>query len=231
MSQESIIIKVLNTDPTTGQVSLIPLRTFTLISGEQLLRDVIYGISSDGLQTFAPLSFQREGDIDMETNASARLVTFSRPTLYRGPTSGRYGRQNEATSENVGLTTGLGSALIASPGEWSISQSPASATQATVTRAAVAGARHVCRSISVSLAAVVAQGPINFILRDGASGMGASLWQVTINAAAGDGKWLALDGLNIVGSENTAMTLESNAAPAPTNFAAVALSGYDATTP
>jgi hypothetical protein len=45
---------------------------------------------------------------------------------------------------------------------------------------------------------------------------------------AGDGQTLVVSGLNIVGSLNTAMTLEFTAAPAATNFETVALTGHTA---
>jgi hypothetical protein len=97
-----------------------------------------------------------------------------------------------------------------------------------VTRAAVAAQRHVCRSITVSVAAVAAQGIIRFNLRDGATGAGTVLWSCAMIVLAGDSRQVTLSGLNIFGSVNTAMTLESAAAPAATNFATVSLSGYDA---
>jgi hypothetical protein len=85
----------------------------------------------------------------------------------------------------------------------------------------------VCKSITVSIAAVAAQGAINVVLRDGATGVGAILWQAVLIAAAGTSDRITLSGLNIAGSAGNAMTLETTAAPAATNFAVVSLSGYD----
>lgn len=155
------------------------------------------------------------------------LATAARSQFYNGVAG--YNRARDATAANMALLQGRGSQLMTGPGEWAINQAPAAATQATVTRAAAgAGVRHVCKSITVSIAAVAAQGAITFNLRDGASGAGTILWTVTLIAPAGNGRDVTIGNLNIVGSANTAMTLESAVAPAATNFATVAMTGYDA---
>ncbi len=111
--------------------------------------------------------------------------------------------------------------------QWAVYHAPAAATQATISRAAVAGRRHVATSITVCLASVAAQAaPVVFSLRDGATGAGIIKWSATLVAPATYGQCVAVP-VNIVGSVNTAMTLESAAAPAASNFATVALTGYD----
>jgi hypothetical protein len=120
---------------------------------------------------------------------------------------------------NVELTT--------DPGEWTVTNSPAVATVATATRAAVAGVRHICKSYSATMVAVAAQGPVQLVIRDGASGVGAILWQDTANAGVGGRNSFALAGLNIAGTTGNAMTIEFTAAPAATNFEVVNMSGYD----
>jgi hypothetical protein len=113
------------------------------------------------------------------------------------------------------------------PDEWSITHTPAVATQASASKAAVSGIRHYCRSISAIISAVAAQAGIHVVLRDGASGAGTILWSQTIALPVGGIAVIQLDNLNIPGSPNTAMTLEPDAAPAGTNFASVSLTGYD----
>lgn len=120
--------------------------------------------------------------------------------------------------------------LVTSPGEWTLTNAPSVSTQATATRAAGgATVRHVLKSIQASLQAVVAQAaPVVAVVRDGATGVGTILWQDRLIAPAGFNAVISIDGLNIVGSLNTAMTVEFTAAPVATNFETISASGYDA---
>jgi hypothetical protein len=74
---------------------------------------------------------------------------------------------------------------------------------------------------------VAAQPDIIFNLRDGASGAGTVLWSIRLALAAGQSYAQTHPLPDIEGSANTAMTLESAAAPAATNFASVVLNTYD----
>lgn len=120
---------------------------------------------------------------------------------------------------------------VAQPGQWSAVNIPgADATRSTVGRAAGgAGVRHVCNSISATMATGAnAQTVLSLFLRDGVSGGGTVLWgkQVILPIS---GLWeVNLSGLNIVGSANTAMTLEFNAAGVVGCYQSVAMTGYDA---
>jgi hypothetical protein len=137
-----------------------------------------------------------------------------------------------ASGQNVAAQNGNGAQMTAAPGEWAVTHTPAANTQATISRAAVNGSRHVCRSISATLiglaAAVEATVLVN--LRDGATGAGTILqsWRLLVVGGAGSETGIALTGLNLVGSDNTAMTLEFAAAGGANTFETVALSGYDA---
>lgn len=108
---------------------------------------------------------------------------------------------------------------------WSLQHQPAAATQATISQAADANGRHVVTSITVCLSAVAAQTSLLFNLRDGATGAGTILWSARLAGPAGSGQCQTAN-VTIVGTKNTAMTLESSAAPAATNFATVTLNGY-----
>lgn len=136
--------------------------------------------------------------------------------------------QANAAAANLDDLSSNAALLVASPGCWAIQHQPAAATQATISRAAVANTRHVCRSVAVSLVATGAQTVVRFNLRDGASGAGTILWSVALALAGAGCANVVLGGLDVVGSLNTAMTLESGIAPAAGNFAAVSLTGYDA---
>src|SRR5262245_30970564 len=123
--------------------------------------------------------------------------------------------------------------LVAPPGEWSVQAAPAANVLASAARAAGgAGVRHVLRSLSASAGAVGAPAAtvLNVVVRDGASGAGAILWQrmVPVTAVAGAVGAFDVVGLNIVGSANTAMTVEFAAAGGAGVFETVAATGYDA---
>lgn len=113
------------------------------------------------------------------------------------------------------------------PEMWSVNQTPAATTQATISKAAVAGVRHCCTSISFALAGVAAQPAIQVNLRDGATGAGTILWSMTIVLPVGGFVAFSLDNINIPGTAGNAMTLETSAAPASTNQASVAMTGFD----
>lgn len=111
------------------------------------------------------------------------------------------------------LGAGDGVELATEPGHLSVTHEPAAATQATIGKAAVAGVRHICKEISASIAAAAtAQTPISVRLRDGATGAGTILWSMMLSAPANQCASVALTGLSIVGTPNTAMTLEFSGA-------------------
>src|SRR5258705_13231848 len=104
--------------------------------------------------------------------------------------------------------------------------------QATATRPAwpappLKESKHVCTSVSATLvaaAATAAQATVN--LRDGATGAGTILgsWVLAVPGVIGSCTVLSLDSLEIIGSPNTAMTLEFSAAVA-TQFESVTMTG------
>lgn len=125
--------------------------------------------------------------------------------------------------------------MVASPGEWAATHTPAAATQATATKAAGgAGVRHICRSITAAFSVPIAGTLTGFIsvnLRDGASGAGTILrsWILDptgiVATGVGAAYFEATD-LNIIGSANTAMTLEFSAAGDANTHESVSMSGY-----
>lgn len=152
------------------------------------------------------------------------LVVLATPSLFNGVT---FDRQRINSADSMGQQVQPHCAMVASPGEWAVSNEGAVSAQATATRAAgAAGVRHVCRSLAFSLAAVAAQTIVYARIRDGASGAGAILWSMGITVPAGGNFNFALSGLNLIGTAATAMTFEFSAAPVATNFQTVAGSGY-----
>ena len=110
---------------------------------------------------------------------------------------------------------------------WAIQHAPAAAAVATISKAAAAGSRHVATSVTVCVsAAATAQTPLQFSLRDGATGAGTILWTVRLSAPANSTACATLPHEPFVGSVNTAMTLESAGVTVAGAFATVALTGY-----
>ena len=128
-------------------------------------------------------------------------------------------------------TLSSGATMVTAPGDWAVNSTPAAATAASATKAAAGAAiRHICTGISVTLAAgATAQAAAAIVaLRDGATGAGAILWSKQVILAV-NGVWdVNLSGLSIVGTANTAMTLEFTAAPVAGAFASVSLTGHEA---
>lgn len=125
--------------------------------------------------------------------------------------------------------SGDGAEICTEPGYQSIVSTPAAATQATVTAPALTGnGRHVCKAISAAIAAgATAQTPIRAVLRDGATGVGTILWSKKLSAPVNQCASVDLSGLSIVGSPNTAMTLEFVAAGVAASEEDVTLGFFD----
>lgn len=166
------------------------------------------------------------GDIDADSTDRNALYAMARGQLFNGSS---WDRSREASAANLSATvSSAGAQLISAPGEWSINSAPAANTQATATRAAGgAGVRHVLTSWAGDLNAVNAvAAPFEFVVRDGATGVGPILYRRRFIALAGDSKGFELSRLCIVGSANTAMTVETVGAPGAGNFATISASGF-----
>lgn len=115
--------------------------------------------------------------------------------------------------------------VAAPPLQWGIVSAPAANVVASATKAAGgAGVRHVLQSlvantIVLTAANFTANQPVYFVVRDGAAGVGTIIYQGAFTGAL-------LSGLSLLGSVNTAMTVEFTVAPGLTNFEVVAASGY-----
>ncbi|MEN9924383.1 MAG: hypothetical protein RL268_509 [Pseudomonadota bacterium] len=154
----------------------------------------------------------------------ACLATQGRPMVYNAR-SNVWDRIREADGTTQGLTTSkVGVQVWAKASEWTEVHTPAAATQATITRAAgAAGVRHVCTGIVATLAcAAAASGPLTVTLLDGA----AVRWAGVVSAPVQGCAVLQVDGMAIVGTAATAMTLQFSAAGAAGSLEAVTLMGY-----
>lgn len=109
--------------------------------------------------------------------------------------------------------------------EWTIVSAPAAATRAIATIAAGGvGVRRVMDSFTVTLAAVAAQVVREVRILDGA----VVIWQMSLKVVTASVGILQLSNLSLIGSPNTAMTIDFDAAPAAVNFERVNASGYNA---
>jgi hypothetical protein len=162
-------------------------------------------------------------------NSTAAAVCTQTNPLYTAPTDGTNTILSGSAANLSGFLS-IHAALSVEPGNWAITNVPAAATQATISKAAGgAGVRHVCTSIAAtfSTAGTAQATALVLNLRDGATGAGTVLWskQVVLNT---NSVWdVNISGLNIVGSANTAMTLEFAAAGVAASFESVALTGFD----
>lgn len=132
------------------------------------------------------------------------------------------------TSRNAG-----GVQLIERPSRWTVVSNPASGSQATASLAAEAAVRHVadCISMSANAAGATVATNLTVNLRDGATGAGTIIWTTQLGATvlAAGGYFntpYTVCGLNLVGTTNTAMTLEYSAGLAGL-IESVSLSGFN----
>jgi hypothetical protein len=115
--------------------------------------------------------------------------------------------------------------------EWTIISNPAAATRASAVLAAGgAGVRRVMDGFTVSVSPVAAQGHLLLQIRDGASLAGVIIWELGMIVPLAAGSLVfGLSDLGLIGSANTAMTIEFNVAPAAGNFQRVNALGYNVT--
>jgi hypothetical protein len=167
----------------------------------------------------------------------ADVVTFARDGNggVVGEAAGAYDGSNVvaeqvASAANLAVAQQGNKAILgATPACWSVPHQPAAATQASASKAAgAAGVRHVATMATIAIEAVAAQTDIIVNLRDGATGVGTVLWTIRLALAAGQSFVQAFTLPNLLGTAATAMTLETAAAPAATNFASLVLNGFDA---
>lgn len=119
-------------------------------------------------------------------------------------------------SSTLTARSAVGVQMTEKGGRWAVFHNPAASSQATISIAAEAAVRHVADCVSFSAVATTAPAltALTVQLRDGGTGAGTVLqqWQVLAPAATGQAVLpFGLCGLNLVGTTNTAMTLEFSA--------------------
>jgi hypothetical protein len=153
---------------------------------------------------------------------------------YNGTTWDRYRNSSLANSFLSTARTAInsiGAAQSEKGARWSVFSNPAASSQATASIAAEASVRHVVDCIAFSAASTTAPAltALAVNVRDGATGAGTVIWtyQTAISAVTGQNVApFSVCGLNLVGTTNTAMTLEFQALL--TNLIeSVSISGYN----
>jgi hypothetical protein len=160
--------------------------------------------------------------------SSGQLLSY---TKLDGGIAGSSAPIEAGNAAALAATVSTKSLLTTRPGNWSETHAPATATQATASKAAgAAGVRHVCTGFTVTIAAATAPTAalVTFNLRDGATGAGTikSTLTLAVPAVAGTSQVHHVGGLNLVGTAATAMTIETSAATGANVAASVTLYGY-----
>jgi hypothetical protein len=202
----------------------------TLTSGG---KDFQQAILVDAITPTQGLAISAAGAATVGGGAASGAAVTGNPVLVGGQDGTNAVTLKTASAANlaVGATAANGALMATRPADWAITQTPAAATQATVSKAAgAAGVKHFATSVSgaVSTVGTAQTAALVFNLRDGATGAGTVLWSLQVSLPVNTTWSFFLGGLNVAGSAATAMTLETVAAPAAAAFASVSLTGYDA---
>lgn len=198
----------------------------TTTLGIRATASYLYGLGFVGATWNRLRSAVDNSDTVPASGTEGRLMVINRNTLFNGAT---WDRQYSTSAANQGAAAPFATA-VGLVGNWSVTNAPAVNVTATITRAGVAGQRHICTSIAATTlnGGVFAANQL-LVLRDGAAGAGAILWSQLISGLVAGTFSIDLSALAIVGTAGNAMTLEFTLTPAAGGFQSVALTGY--TTP
>lgn len=115
---------------------------------------------------------------------------------------------------------------------WSVYHAPAANNAATISKAAVTNGTHVCTGFMATLS-TGASAPtaiqVSVALRDGATGAGTILWTgvIAVPATAGvSAHPIVVTGVELKGTQNTAMTFEFSATAGANTIESVSMCGY-----
>lgn len=206
----------------------VPARRYVILPWEvgdvEIDGDPNVALPAAGVQLYAirfatpqaPATGPLDGSVDVGDRAGRLLGLV-------GPAAGSTWDISDRAARRLGKITELEG--------WSAVHAPAVNVLASASRAAAgAGLVNVCRSITATVAAGAAPAAVQLdvVLRDGATGAGAIIWQgaLALQGVAGASDKLHASGLYIPGSPNTAMTLEFTAAGGLNTFERVTLGGF-----
>jgi hypothetical protein len=168
------------------------------------------------------------------SSAGVAVTGVSFPYVFNGTNWDRLraaSLSNFPTSQTSTARNSVGAQIVEKGSRWSNFNTSTASVQASLVWAAEASVRHVADCISFSAISSVTPAitAVAVNLRDGATGAGTVVhqWQLIIPAATGQNVApFSVCGLNIVGTTNTAMTIEFSSAV--TNvIESVSLTGYN----
>lgn len=221
----------------TGVISARSTATNTQLinqvsSGAQVVAAQMHAYSPEDANWSRPHMGRADNETQVYETQGTILKVVNRPYLDNGSSFDRARSVSSLTHGGALAVNGLrGIALVAMHGTWPIVNHPATNTVATATRAAGAGGRrHVLTSIHFSLAAApaAAAAQTQCVVRDGATGVGTILWTGVLAAAVAGLAEISHGNLSIVGSADTALTIEFVAASGVGTQQSVSASGYTA---
>ena len=208
-------------DAQTNGILMSALALFNGSSFDRARGDTTFGLDVD--VTRLP------GGAQTPSDAFANPTTFSGTWTLVGLFNGTtWDRLRSISATNNTAVTSTGVAYTTQLSTWTLNNAPATATQATVSKAAGGTTvRHVATGVTACLAAGAnATGPIIVNLRDGATGAGTVLKAWALSAPVSGSVCIPITGINVTGSANTAMTIEFAGAGAVASQETVEMSGY-----
>jgi len=224
---DGTLLRAFRTDTSGRQMAVGAAATGAAVTGNP-----VYVGGNDGTNV-QPFKTDTSGRVNMVGAAATGAAVAGNP-VYIGGTDGTNVQPFKVTSAaNNSSTTQSGIFLHEKGARWSVSSVTGSNTQASASKAAGgAGVRHIvdCVQFSAESTAAITATQDDVILRDGATGAGTVLMQwrngIVSAAAAQVGLAQSICGLALIGTANTAMTLEF--ANGITNvLMSVTITGYD----
>lgn len=219
-------------NPTTTNVLWVLNSLFNGTTWDRMRSSTADDLASTGLMAAVSTIFDGT-NYDRERSASAdNLAAVGIPSSGNmGFDGSTFDRTISVSNTNNTATTSQGARYYAPLSTWSQTNTPATNTIATSTKEAGGGTvRHVLTGYDVCVAdnTLANSGAFRVNFRDGATGAGTILKTVWVGISIGtfSANCVALSGLNITGSANTAMTVEFVAAAGVGTNESVNFTGY-----
>jgi hypothetical protein len=199
------------------------------------------GIGPEGLLAFVAHVFDGVGNFDPVGSASnvgdANSASNAAAVSGRAFNGNDFDRLRSADLTNMEVSTTLtsrnsiGALQMERGSRWGVSVTASVGAASVTTIAAESGVRHIadCVSFSAGSTSAPALTLLTVNLRDGATGAGSIIWSQTVvvpNSTGQNVEPFGLCGLGLVGTTNTAMTLEFSAGLANL-FQSTSLTGYN----
>lgn len=196
----------------------------TIDTSSNAARVTIYSSSGTEFATSTNPVFVQSGSTGSATPTKAVLVAGDDGTNLKGLIT--------ASAANMVSAGQLGDQTLTMTqmGQWAVTHLPATATKATISKGANASGRHVCTGYisSMAVAGTTCTTVLTWSIRDGATGAGTVLWSGAMQQfVTGQDHNNSQNGLALIGTANTAMTIEFSAAGTTATQQTVSMQGFD----